>query len=247
MQSIQVYDTTLRDGSQGEGVNFSLLDKLQITQRFAQTGVEYIEGGYPLSNEKDLEYFRKVHELDLQHAKICEFGMTRRKGMAASADPGMQALLNSAAPVCTLVGKTSDFHATQVLRVTLDENLAMIRESIGYLVQLGREVIYDAEHFFDGWKRNPEYAAKTIRAAADAGATLVVLCDTNGGSMPEEIAELTRQAREAVREYGIGVGIHCHNDSVTWRLPTRWRRSTPEPCRCRAPSTVLVSGVAMPT
>ena len=212
MQSIQVYDTTLRDGSQGEGVNFSLLDKLQITQRLAQTGVEYIEGGYPLSNEKDLEYFRKVHELDLQHAKICAFGMTRRKGMAASADPGMQALLNSAAPVCTLVGKTSDFHATQVLRVTLDENLAMIRESIGYLVQLGREVIYDAEHFFDGWKRNPEYAAKTIRAAADAGATLVVLCDTNGGSMPEEIAELTRQAREAVREYGIGVGIHCHND-----------------------------------
>jgi 2-isopropylmalate synthase len=124
----------------------------------------------------------------------------------------MQALLNSAAPVCTLVGKTSDFHATQVLRVTLDENLAMIRESIAYLVQLGREVIYDAEHFFDGWKRNSEYAAKTIRTAADAGATLVVLCDTNGGSMPEEIAELTRQAREVVREFGIGVGIHCHND-----------------------------------
>ena len=212
MRTIQIYDTTLRDGSQGEGVNFSLLDKLQITQRLAQNGVEYIEGGYPLSNEKDLEYFRKVQELELQQAKVCAFGMTRRKGMAAAADPGMQALLNSGAPVCTMVGKTSDFHATEVLRVSLDENLAMIRESIAYLVQLGREVIYDAEHFFDGWKRNPEYAAKTIRAAAEAGATLVVLCDTNGGSMPEEIAELTRQARDAVREFGIGVGIHCHND-----------------------------------
>ncbi|MHB0959042.1 MAG: citramalate synthase [Pirellulaceae bacterium] len=212
MRIIQIYDTTLRDGSQGEGVNFSLLDKLQITQRLAHNGVDYIEGGYPLSNDKDLEYFRKVQELDLQTAKICAFGMTRRKGLAAAADPGMRALVDSAAPVCTLVGKTSDFHALEVLRVTLDENLAMIRESIAYLAQLGREVIYDAEHFFDGWKRNPEYAAKTIRAAADAGATLVVLCDTNGGSLPEEITELTRQACQAVQEFGIGIGIHCHND-----------------------------------
>jgi 2-isopropylmalate synthase len=212
MRSIQIYDTTLRDGSQGEGVNFSLLDKLQITQRLAQMGVEYIEGGYPFSNEKDLEYFRKVHELQLRHSKICAFGMTRRKGLTPAADPGLRALLNSDAPVCTIVGKTSDFHATEVLRVSLDENLAMIGESVAYLVRAGREVIYDAEHFFDGWKRNPRYAAQTIRAAADAGARLVVLCDTNGGSMPENVADLTRQAIDAVREYGIGIGIHCHND-----------------------------------
>jgi len=212
MRSIEIYDTTLRDGAQSEGVSFSLLDKLQITQRLAQLGVEYIEGGYPFSNDKDLEYFRRVHELPLGSAKVCAFGMTRRRGLTAAADPGLQALLNSGAPVCTLVGKTSDFHATQVLRVTLDENLAMIRESVAYLVQAGREVIYDAEHFFDGWKRSPQYAAQTIRAAAEAGARLVTLCDTNGGSMPDEIAELTRQAIEALKEFGVGVGIHCHND-----------------------------------
>jgi 2-isopropylmalate synthase len=138
--------------------------------------------------------------------------MTRRRGLTAADDPGLQALLDSGAPVCTVVGKTSDFHATEVLRVSPDENLAMIRESIAHLTQAGREVIYDAEHFFDGWKRNPVYAAATIRAAAEAGATLVVLCDTNGGSLPEEVAELTRQAGAALAEFGIGVGIHCHND-----------------------------------
>jgi 2-isopropylmalate synthase len=212
MRSIQIYDTTLRDGSQGEGVSFSLLDKLQITQRLAQTGVEYIEGGYPASNDKDLEYFRKVHDLPLRQSKICAFGMTRRRGLTPAGDPGMQALLNSGAPVCTVVGKSSDFHATEVLRVSLDENLAMIRESVAYLAGAGREVIYDAEHFFDGWKRNPQYALQTICAAADAGARIVVLCDTNGGSMPEEIADLTRQAVDAVQAFGIGVGIHCHND-----------------------------------
>ncbi len=212
MQRIQIYDTTLRDGAQGEGVNFSLLDKLQITQRLAQAGVDYIEGGYPLSNDKDSEYFSKVRELDLGASKICAFGMTRRRGVTVDADPGMRALLDSAAPVCTIVGKTSDFHATQVLRVSLEENLAMIRDSVAYLTQQGREVIYDAEHFFDGWKQNPVYAAETIRTAAAAGAKLAVLCDTNGGSMPEEIAALTRQAHDVVQEFGIGVGIHCHND-----------------------------------
>ncbi len=212
MRSIEIYDTTLRDGAQSEGISFSLLDKLQITQRLAQMGVEYVEGGYPFSNEKDLEYFRRVQELPLGATKIAAFGMTRRRGLTAAGDPGVQALLNSGAPVCTIVGKTSDFHATEVLRVALEENLAMIRETIAHLVRAGREVIYDAEHFFDGWKRNPQYAVQTIRAAAEAGARLVVLCDTNGGSMPEEIAQMTRQALDALGQYGIGVGIHCHND-----------------------------------
>lgn len=212
-KTIQIYDTTLRDGTQGEGVSLSLEDKLQIAQRLDEIGVDYIEGGYPLSNEKDEQFFQRVQELNLKHAKICAFGMTRRRGVKAAEDPGMQALRDSEAPVCTLVGKTWDFHVTEVLRVTLEENLQMIADSVAFLVQEGREVIYDAEHFFDGWKANTEYARQTIVAAAEAGATLVALCDTNGGSLPEEIAEMTELARDAVTQFGVAVGIHCHNDS----------------------------------
>jgi 2-isopropylmalate synthase len=212
MRSIQIYDTTLRDGAQGEGVNFSLQDKVAITERLAEMGFDYVEGGYPLSNEKDAEYFNRVRKLDLGKTKVCAFGMTRRKGFRAADDPGMKALLNSEAPVCTVVGKTWDFHATEVLRVSLEENLDMIRDSVGYLASQSRELIYDAEHFFDGWKANPEYAARTIQAAAEAGAKLVVLCDTNGGSLPEEIACCAKEAIAALEKYGVSVGIHCHND-----------------------------------
>ncbi|MAT09615.1 MAG: citramalate synthase [Rhodopirellula sp.] len=212
-KTIQIYDTTLRDGTQGEGVSLSLEDKLQIAQRLDEIGVDYIEGGYPLSNEKDEQFFRRVKELNLSHAKVCAFGMTRRRGVDAADDPGMLALRDSGAPVCTVVGKTWDFHVTEVLRVTLEENLQMIADSVGFLVGEGRELIYDAEHFFDGWKANPDYARETIRSAAEAGATLVALCDTNGGSLPEEIAELTIAAGKAVAEFGVAIGIHCHNDS----------------------------------
>jgi len=212
MRSIQIYDTTLRDGTQGEGVSLSLQDKLQITQRLDEIGVDYVEGGYPLSNEKDVEYFRRVKELGLEHAKVCAFGMTRRKGVNAADDPGMQAMASSEAPVCTVVGKTWDFHATNVLRVSLEENIEMIADSVAYLVGAGREVIYDAEHFFDGWKNNPEYAARPICAAGEAGAHLVALCDTNGGSLPEEIEKYSREAMDALQRYGISIGIHCHND-----------------------------------
>jgi 2-isopropylmalate synthase len=206
---IEIYDTTLRDGSQGEGVNFSLQDKLLIAQRLDEMGFDFIEGGYPLSNEKDAQFFQRVQGLKLRHARVCAFGMTRRKGIQAADDPGMKALLDSGAAVITLVGKTSAFHATEVLRVSLEENLAMIADSIRLLREAGREVIYDAEHFFDGWKGNPQYARQTIQAAAAAGARLVVLCDTNGGSMPEEIAALTKEAMAALP---VPVGIHCHND-----------------------------------
>ncbi|MEX1223637.1 MAG: citramalate synthase, partial [Pirellulales bacterium] len=151
----------------------------------------------------------EVQKLPLKKAKVCAFGMTRRKGIAAAEDPGMKALLASGAPVLTIVGKTHDFHATEVLRVSLEENLAMIRDTVSYLVSQGREVIYDAEHFFDGWKSNPEYAKQTIQAAAEAGARMIVMCDTNGGSMPEEIAEFTRQTAAAV---DVPLGIHTHND-----------------------------------
>ena len=212
MRSIQIYDTTLRDGTQGEGVSLSLQDKLQITKRLDEMGVDYVEGGYPLSNEKDAEYFARIQQLDLQHAKVCAFGMTRRKGISAQDDPGMLALANAGSPVCTVVGKTWDFHATEVLRVTLEENLAMIADSVQFLAGMDREVIYDAEHFFDGWKGNPEYAGQTLLAAARAGARLIVLCDTNGGSMPEEVRRCMEEATAVLQETGVSLGVHCHND-----------------------------------
>ena len=212
MRTIQIYDTTLRDGTQGEGISLSLQDKLLLTQRMDEMGFDYVEGGYPLSNEKDVEYFRKVRQLNLSCTKVCAFGMTRRKGVAAADDPGMRALIASETPVITLVGKTWDFHATEVLRVTLEENLEMIHDSVQFLVAAGREVIYDAEHFFDGWEANSEYAARTIQAAADAGAKIVVLCDTNGGNMPEDISRHVAGAQQALSQYGLDLGIHCHND-----------------------------------
>lgn len=212
MRRIQIYDTTLRDGTQGEGISLSLQDKLQIAQRLAEMGFDFIEGGYPLSNEKDVQFFQRAAELDLQGTRLCAFGMTRRRGISAAEDPGMQALLASGVAVITLVGKSWDFHVENVLRVSLEENLAMIEESVAWLVSQQQEVIYDAEHFFDGWKNNRDYALQTIQAGAAAGASLVVLCDTNGGSMPEEIADYTTAAREALAEYGVEVGIHCHND-----------------------------------
>jgi 2-isopropylmalate synthase len=209
MPRIQMYDTTLRDGSQGEGVNFSLQDKLLITQKLDSLGFDYIEGGYPLSNPKDAEYFQRVRDLPLSHAKVCAFGMTRRKGVGPEDDTCIQALRDSRAPVCTVVGKTWDMQVFEVLRVDEAENLAMIRDSIGYLKAEGREVLYDAEHFFDGFRANPEFAIKTVQAAQDAGAAMIVLCDTNGGRLPEEIAAAVTAIRKELR---VPVGVHPHND-----------------------------------
>ncbi|MBN9120100.1 MAG: citramalate synthase [Planctomycetes bacterium] len=209
MSRVAIYDTTLRDGSQGEGVNFSLQDKLLLTRRLDEIGVDYIEGGYPLSNPKDFEYFQAVRELPLTRAKVCAFGMTRRKNAPAETDTCLKALLDAKTPVVTIVGKTWDFHVTDVLGTTLDENLKMIADSVAYCKSQGREVFYDAEHFFDGYRANPEYALQTLRAAATAGASAVVLCDTNGGTMPERIAEVVSAVR---RELSCDVGIHCHND-----------------------------------
>jgi 2-isopropylmalate synthase len=209
MARIRIYDTTLRDGSQGEGVNFSLQDKLLLTQRLDELGVDYIEGGYPLSNPKDFEYFQEVRKLPLRHARVAAFGMTRRKGVAAAEDACIRALLDSQAPVITLVGKTWDLHVREVLGTTLDENLRMIADSVACCRSAGREVFYDAEHFFDGLRRNPEYALQTLQAAQDAGASVLILCDTNGGSLPEEVAAGVDQARRVVK---VGLGIHCHND-----------------------------------
>ena len=210
MPRITIYDTTLRDGSQGEGINFSLQDKLLITRRLDELGVDYIEGGYPLSNPKDFEYFREVRQLTLKHAKVCAFGMTRRKNCSPDADACLKALIDSEAQVITIVGKTWDMHVREVLGTTLEENLAMIAESIAYCKSQGREVIYDAEHCFDGFKHDAEYALATLRAAHAAGAASLVLCDTNGGTLPEEIAARVAQVVQSIP--GVAIGIHCHND-----------------------------------
>ncbi len=214
MRAIEIYDTTLRDGSQGEGVNFSLEDKLAIARRLDAAGVDFIEGGYPLSNPKDAQFFERVRGLHLSRSRVAAFGMTRRRGMTAAADPGMKALLDAATPVVTIVGKTSAFHVAEVLGVSREENLAMITDTVAHLVQAGREVFYDAEHFFDGWKLDADYARQTILAAARAGATRIVLCDTNGGTLPDEIVAQVRAAIAALAEAGATatVGIHCHND-----------------------------------
>ena len=214
MRTIEIYDTTLRDGSQGEGVNFSLEDKIAITSRLDAAGMDYIEGGYPLSNPKDAQYFTRVRSLTLKHAKIVAFGMTRRRGMRAADDPGMQAMLDAGTSVITIVGKTSTFHVTEVLGVSCVENLAMISDTIAYLTAAQREVFYDAEHFFDGWKLDRDYARETILAAARAGATRIILCDTNGGTLPDEVAAVVKQAVTVLQlaSLDVPIGIHCHND-----------------------------------
>jgi 2-isopropylmalate synthase len=211
MTRVFIYDTTLRDGSQGEGVNFSLQDKLHITKKLDDLGVDFIEGGYPLSNPKDFEYFREVRKLNLKHAKVSAFGMTRRKGVLPANDTCIKALLDAETSLITIVGKTWDLHVIEILGTTLEENIAMISDSIRYCKDQGREIFYDAEHFFDGFKNNPDYAIKTLQAAEAAGATVLILCDTNGGTLPDEIAFGVASVRAALKPQ-TQVGIHCHND-----------------------------------
>ncbi len=212
-QRIEIYDTTLRDGSQGEGINFSLQDKILITRRLDELGVDYIEGGYPLSNPKDFEYFQEVKKLTLKHAKIASFGMTRRKNTKPTDDVCLKALVDAHTSVVTLVGKTWDMHVTEVLGTSLGENLNMIRDSVAFLKAQPHvaEVLYDAEHFFDGFRENPEYAIETLRSALEAGARTLILCDTNGGTLPEQIVERLAAVRKALPSAKLG--IHCHNDS----------------------------------
>ena len=215
---IEMYDTTLRDGSQGEGINFSLVDKLKITTRLDALGIDFIEGGYPMSNPKDAAYFEEAAKLTLSHAKICAFGMTRRKGVKACDDPGMKSLVAAGAPIVTIVGKTWDLHVDEILRVSRQENLDMIRESVAFIRERGLDVFYDAEHFFDGYRANPDYALLTLQAALEGGASRLVLCDTNGGSLPawvtNAISELQSKlaATISASKYFKGFGIHVHND-----------------------------------
>jgi 2-isopropylmalate synthase len=210
MAKVLLYDTTLRDGTQWEGISLSVEDKLKIAAKLDEFQIDYIEGGWPGSNPKDIEFFRRVPELGLRHARVVAFGSTRRPHTRVEDDYNIRMLVEANTPAVALVSKSWDLHVTEALRTTLEENLAMIRDSVGYLAALGREVVYDAEHFFDAYKANPDYALETLRVAAASGASVLVLCDTNGGSMPWEIEEITR----AVAALGLGpLGIHTHNDT----------------------------------
>ena len=218
---IQLYDTTLRDGTQGEGVSLSCDDKLRIARRLDEFGIDYIEGGWPGSNPKDMEFFERAQtELDLQHARVAAFGSTCKAKVDPADDQQIQLLIQANTPVVTIFGKSWDLHVTEVLRTTPEENLRMIQDSVRYLKSHGKEVIYDAEHFFDGYNADPEYALATLQAAIIGGANSVVLCDTNGGGLPWQIAEAVNTVqRELLGEdtpaSNVTLGIHPHNDSDT--------------------------------
>ncbi len=211
MEKIKLYDTTLRDGMQAEGVSFSLEDKLSIVRRLDELGLDYVEGGYAASNPKEMQFFAEAAKLGLKNSKIAAFGSTRRADAKVAGDLSLNAMLACRTPTATLVGKCWDLHVTDVLGCSLDENLTICAESVEYLKKKGLEIIFDAEHFYDGYKKNCEYAMKVLAAAADAGADVLVLCDTTGGALPDEVYEITRAVCEKFSP--LMVGVHAHNDS----------------------------------
>ncbi|GBU28337.1 citramalate synthase [Treponema sp. R8-4-B8] len=213
---LEILDTTLRDGAQGEGITFSAQDKLDVVRALDDLGITWIEAGNPGSNPKDMEFFRLAASLNLKHAKLCAFGPTRKKGAKASEDSGLLSLLDAQTQAVTIFGKSWDFHVSEVLRVSPEENLAMIAETITFLKEKGRQVFFDAEHFFDGWKTNPEYALTTLKTAMTAGAERVILCDTNGGAFPDTIEKAVKEALKIFDSTGGSsciLGIHAHNDA----------------------------------
>lgn len=210
MKKIEIFDSTLRDGAQGEGIQFSLIDKLDIVKALDNLGVKYIEAGNPGSNPKDIAFFDEIRRTKLRHAKLVAFGATRRGGITVDADNNCRSLLAAGTPSVAIFGKSWKLHVTEVLRVTPEENLNMIRDTLSFFKEAGKEVIFDAEHFFDGYKNDPEYALRVLDAAVDGEADCLVLCDTNGGCLPDEIFDITKLICE---RYRVRVGIHCHNDS----------------------------------
>lgn len=210
MPKVKIYDTTLRDGAQGEGVSYSVMDKILIAKELDLLGIQYIEGGWPGSNPKDMEFYLKMSKVRLKNSLLCAFSMTRRLNSKAGDDPNIKALLKSGADIITIVGKTWDLHVTDVLKATLEENLEMIKDTVGFLVSKGQTVFYDAEHFFDAWKQNSGYALQTILAAQEAGAKAICLCDTNGGTLTSEISGILGSLRGKIN---VDLGIHCHNDA----------------------------------
>ncbi len=210
MKKIEIYDTTLRDGAQGESVAFTIKDKIRIVEKLDEFGIDFVEGGWPGSNPKDVSFFNKVKNRKFENIKIVAFGSTRRKNFSADTDPFLKKLLESGVEVITIFGKSWDLHVKEVFRISPSENLDMIEDSVRFLRKEGRRVFFDAEHFFDGYKENPDYALKTLAAAESAGAEKIILCDTNGGSLPFEIEKIIGKV---VSVTGIPLGIHTHNDS----------------------------------
>ncbi|HEY6397457.1 MAG TPA: citramalate synthase, partial [Solirubrobacteraceae bacterium] len=213
MTDIQLYDTTLRDGMQGEGMSLSAKEKLRVAHVLDELGIDVIEAGFPSSNPKELELFELLIGESFAHAEIAAFGMTRRRGVDADQDPALRMLAECSTPVCTLVGKTWALHLDKILRVDHDENLRIIAESVAFLVGQGKRVVYDAEHFFDGFADDPAYALACLRAAAEAGAETVTCCDTNGGTLPDSISVAIAEVAAALRSSGAQIGIHCHDDT----------------------------------
>jgi 2-isopropylmalate synthase len=213
MTHIELYDTTLRDGMQGEGMSLSAQEKLRVAHRLDELGIDVIEAGFPSSNPKELELFGLLAGESFRHAQVAAFGMTRRRDTRADADPGLRVLAESGAPVCTIVGKSWGLHLEKVVKVDREENLRMISESVGFLVGEGKRLIYDAEHFFDGFADDPAYALRCVVAAAEAGADTVTCCDTNGGTLPDRLAAAVADVVAALRPTGARMGIHCHDDS----------------------------------
>lgn len=211
MKKIFIYDTTLRDGTQCEGISLSVAAKLRLAEKMDSFGIDFIEGGWPGSNPRDMAFFEQAKNLRLKHAKIAAFGSTRRANIKVSEDPQIALLLEAGTPYVTIFGKTWLLHVTEVIKTTPEENLKMIEESVAYLVSKGVKVIYDAEHYFDGYADNPEYALQTLAAAKRGGAECVCLCDTNGGTMMGKFAEIVRKTVEFMGD--TPVGVHCHNDS----------------------------------
>ncbi len=209
MKKIEIYDTTLRDGSQSEGISFSAQDKLLIAKKIDEAGFHYIEGGWPGANPKDITFFEEAKKLKLKNSKLVAFGSTRKAAAKVSDDDNLRGLLASGTQVITIFGKSWDMHVRDVFRVDLEENLRMIQDSVKYLKSKGREVIYDAEHFFDGYKANPAYAMKSLQAALEAGATTLVLCDTNGGTLFTKVSKVVSEVKAALK---CPIGIHTHND-----------------------------------
>jgi len=209
LKKIYVYDSTLRDGAQAQGISFTVNDKLKIAASLDEFGIDYIEAGNPGSNPKDLEFFERIKRKPLKNAKLVAFGSTRRANIRAIDDANVKAILSADTPVVAIFGKSWDFHVTDIIRTTLDENLEMIRDTIAFMKEQGKEAVFDAEHFFDGYKANPEYALASLEAAVQGGADWLALCDTNGGAFPSEIYEIVKTVGE---RFSIPIGIHCHND-----------------------------------
>ncbi|HEX3853227.1 MAG TPA: citramalate synthase, partial [Polyangiaceae bacterium] len=207
---VEIYDTTLRDGTQREGISYTLEDKLRIAEHLDAFGVTFIEGGWPGSNPKDEEFFARARDQEWKHAKIAAFGSTRRAGLAPGDDPSMRALIAAGTEVCTIFGKSSTFQVNEVLRTSLDENLRMIEDSVAFLRGEKKRVVYDAEHFFDGYRLDPSYAVETLRAAIRGGAEVVTLCETNGGNMPWDVERIVTEVARLVNHK---LGVHAHDDT----------------------------------